>query len=111
MLEITEKINWTVLESWVGCCANLKTSLLHGQVSGNPNIHHCVLDLMVMLTDLRPLAEQGLEGDQNEIVQWARCEILGICHKCLRALDVPHFAGCLLNPGVGYIPDLNDFLP
>ena len=26
-------------------------------------------------------------------------------------LYIPHFAGCLLNPGLGYIPDLNSFLP
>ena len=37
--------------------------------------------------------------------------ILGLSHKCLRMLDIPHFAGCLLNPGVGEIKVLNTYLP
>ena len=84
---------------------------MNGQQSQKPNIHHCVLDLMMTLTDLSRPANRDLNGEEDEISTWARREILGLSHKCLRALQVPHFAGCLLNPGVGYIPDLNHYLP
>ena len=68
------------------------------------------------LTDLLPLAQAIQEPDADiaddfEITLWARCVILGLSHKCLRVLELPHFAGCLLNPGVGYIPNLNLYLP
>ena len=88
---------------------------MHGQRSTKPNMHHCLLDVWKMLTELLVIARPDSDGDQDEInweiITWARLELLGICHKCLRVLDLPHFAACLLNPGVGHIPDLNEFLP
>ena len=64
-----------------------------------------------MLIDLRPMAARELGGEQVDITMQARFEILGLCPKCLRVLDIPHFSECLLNPGVGRILDLNLFLP
>ena len=47
----------------------------------------------------------------RSVNHWARCLVLGNTHKCLRVLTVSHFVGALLNPGLGYIPDLTRFLP
>ena len=66
---------------------------------------------MEMLTALRESASLELDSDSDEMTLWSRYQLLGLCHKTLRVLDIPHFAGILLNPGVGYIPDLNDYLP
>ena len=111
MLVITDKISWELLEAWLECCSTLKTALMHGQLSTKPNIHHCIHDLMIMLTELTLVADRTGSRIIEEIAAWAKFEILGLCHKTLRVLAVPHFAGCLLNPGVGHIPDLNLFLP
>ena len=89
----------------------MKTALEHGQLSGKPSIHHCILDLMYMLNELTSIASRSGDGVIDELAMWAKFEILALSHKCLRVLDLPHFAGCLLNPGVGYIPDINEFLP
>ena len=84
---------------------------MHGQLSTLPNIHHCVLDLMHIFTALLPLTESDMDGENLDLMNWTRFLLLGLCHKTLRALDLPHFAACFLNPGVGRIPDLNEFLP
>ena len=84
---------------------------MHGQRSTKPNIHLCILDLMMIFTEIRTLTSGGEDGDSSDITRWARYLFLGLCHKTLRVLEIPHFAGCLLNPGLGYIPDLNRFLP
>lgn len=47
----------------------------------------------------------------RSVNHWARCLVLGICHKCLRVLGVPHFTATFLNPGVAKIIDINNFLP
>ena len=74
-------------------------------------MHHFVLDLMMMFSELRSVASRDLDDVTEDLTLWARYEILGLCHKVLRALDKPHFAACFLNPGVGHIPDLNAYLP
>ena len=84
---------------------------MHGQQSTEPNIQHCILDLIMTLSELIPVANREQEGGDNELCLWVRCQILGMSQKCLRVFEIPHFAGCLLNPGVGYIPDINNFLP
>ena len=66
---------------------------------------------MYMFTDLRAFAQKSGSDISEEIALWAKYELLGLCHKILGVLDIPHFAGCLLNPGLGRIPDLNSFLP
>ena len=111
MSVITQKINWQLLESWINCCGSLKSAMLHGQQVLKPNLHHCILDLMVMLSELGVIASRKLDELTEDISMWARYELLGLCHKALRVLDIPHFCACLFNPGVGYIPDINEFLP
>ena len=84
---------------------------MHGQRSTKPSIHLCILDLMKMFMELTVLVNTSGTNISDEISSWAQFLLLGLCHKCLRVLEIPHFAGCLLNPGVGWIPDLNDYLP
>ena len=60
-------------------CGGLNNALMHGQQSTNANIHLCVLDLRMTLTDLLPLAtrEPDVEiADDSEITQWERSLIL-----------------------------------
>ena len=54
-------------EWFVDTCNGLKLALLHGQQSVDPNLHHCILDFIMMLTDLQPLASRELEGVDNDI--------------------------------------------
>ena len=56
MLAIADNINWQLLENWLSCCKSLKIALLHGQLSNTPNIHYCILDLMIMFTEVYALA-------------------------------------------------------
>ena len=66
---------------------------------------------MKLFTELSTLSSGSGGSISDEISSWAKTLILGLCHKFLRVLDISHFAGILLNPGVGWIPDLNDYLP
>lgn len=108
---ITQKIHWQLLESWINSCGSLKSALLHGQQVLKPNLHHCILDLMIMFSELRVTASRQLDDLTEDLSMWARYLLLGLCHKVLRVLDIPHFCACLFNPGVGYIPDINEYLP
>ena len=46
-----------------------------------------------------------------DIIEFNRYLVLGICHKVLRVLKPIHYASVLLNPGMGHIPDFNNFIP
>ena len=95
-------------ENWFKSCASIFKAIKTAQNSTLPNLHHCILDLIKMLKKLAALADVPAMRSVNH---WARCLILGICHKCLRVLAAPHFAAAFLNAGFGRIPDLNEFIP
>ena len=59
----------------------------------------------------RGLGKLANAGAMRSVNHWARCLVLGVCHKCLRVLGVPHFAAALLNPGFGKIPDITSYIP
>ena len=69
-----------------------------------------LVDLMKMFKQLAKVSDVP-EAQMRSVNHFARCLILGLCHKCLRVLQIPHFLAAYLNPGFGRIPDLNAYIP
>ena len=85
-------------------------ALMNTQLTSTPNLHLVLPDLRRILRGLLRII--GASRVSNEIKQFFKQLILGVAHKCLRVLDVIHYASAFLNPGSGgTIIDINRYLP
>ena len=83
---------------------------MHTQLTSTPNMQLVIPDLRCILRTL--LRRISNTHTNNDVRGFSKQLVLGIAHKCLRALDVVHFAALFLNPGSGaVIIDLNKYLP
>ena len=109
MGEIVHNIDWTIYKEWYSSCKPLLEANKRSQRTSIPNLHHVLLDTMLILDDLVKLSNSVEVVD--DIRNWARQMIMGYCHKALRVLEPVHYAAFMLNPGTGYIPDLSNIIP
>ena len=91
-------------------CGNLKHALMNTQLTSTPNLHLVIPDIRSILRALLRIIAAA--NGSNEIKQFCKLLILCVAHKCLRAVDLIHYASSFLNPGSGgTIIDLNKYLP
>ena len=106
-----EKIRWAMLEHWVSTCETILDAIMRSQLTKYPNLHHSVVDVLKILKTLTKKWTEPSARISTDINKWAQYLVLGVCHKCLRVFDVPHFAAFLFDPSLAYIPDLDKFIP
>ena len=108
--ELVLNVSWELLEQQAQACGELVHALMNTQLTSTPNLHLVLPDLRRILRALLRIV--GASRGSNEIKQFFKQLILGVAHKCLRVLDVIHYASAYLNPGSGgTIIDINRYLP
>ena len=76
-----------------------------------PNMHHVILDALKILKAAVAKASASPVEVLSDIIDFNKYLVLGICHKLLRVLEPIHYAAAFLNPGIGHVPDFNNFIP
>ena len=71
-----------------------------------PNIHLVIHQILVILAEAKKYIDT-----MDELGCYWRFIVLGICHKTLRVLEIPHFVSYMLTPCFNKIPDINSLLP
>ena len=83
----------------------------NAQFSGKPSMHLVIINALQILRASVTKANASPAEVHQDRIDFNRFLVLGICHKLLRILEPVHYAAVYLNPGVGRIPDFNQFIP
>ena len=79
MGEIVHNIDWTIYKEWYSSCKPLLEANKRSQRTSIPNLHHVLLDTMLILDDLVKLSNSVEVVD--DIRNWARQMIRVIAIK------------------------------